>query len=212
MGIAVMIMGQSGTGKSASLRNFTKEEVSVINVAGKPLPFRSDIVSYSTDNYVNVVKAMKQAKTPSIVIDDSQYLMANEYMRRANETGFQKFTDIARNFWALVNTVRDLPDDKIVYFLHHSEITDNGREKVKMTGKLLDEKYTLEGMFTITLKTAVIDGRYIFRTQNNGADTVKSPMGMFDTEEVENDLREVDKVIREYYGLTEEKEEQNETV
>lgn len=212
MGIAVMIMGQSGTGKSASLRNFTKEEVSVINVAGKPLPFRSDIVSYSTDNYVNVVKAMKQAKTPSIVIDDSQYLMANEYMRRAGENGFQKFTDIGRNYWALVNTVRDLPKDKVVYFLQHTEMTDSGKEKAKTIGKLLDEKITVEGMFTIVLKTDVIDGRYVFRTQNNGSDTVKSPMGMFDTEEVENDLREVDKVIREYYGLTEEKEEQNETV
>lgn len=207
MAIPVLILGESGTGKSASLRNFKKGEVAVINVAGKPLPFRSELGMIVTDRYPEIVKALKGMKTSSAVVDDAQYLLANEFMRRSGEVGFQKFTDIAKNYWSLIaETVsKELPPDKIVYFLSHIERDQNGNEKVKTIGKLLDEKITVEGLFTIVLKTHVEDGKYTFFTQNSGADTVKSPIGMFADLQIDNDLKMVDNVIRAYYGIEIEK-------
>ncbi len=203
MAIPVLILGESGTGKSASLRNFQRGEIAVINVAGKPLPFRSDLGMITTDKYPEIVNALKRMTTPAAVIDDAQYLLANEFMRRAGEVGFQKFTDIALHYWSLIaETVsRDLPPDKIVYFLSHIERDQNGNEKVKTIGKLLDEKITVEGLFTIVLKTHVEDGKYTFFTQNSGQDTVKSPIGMFAERQIDNDLKMVDTIIREYYGI-----------
>ena len=212
MGIPVMILGESGTGKSASLRNFQPGEVAIINVAGKPLPFRTRLKTYISDDYNQVTAAIrgyvgKGAK--SIVIDDSQYLMADEFMRRAKENGFQKFTDIGKNYFDLISLVKTLPDDRIVYFLSHLTTDDQGRERCKTIGKLLDEKITVEGLFTIVLKTQVKDGHYYFSTQNNGMDTVKSPIGMFEESFTENDLKTIDLTIREYYNTEEEQHEEN---
>ena len=212
MGIPVMILGESGTGKSASLRNFQPGEVAIINVAGKPLPFRTRLKTYISDDYNQVTAAIrgyvgKGAK--SIVIDDSQYLMADEFMRRAKENGFQTFTDIGKNYFDLISLVKTLPDDRIVYFLSHLTTDDQGRERCKTIGKLLDEKITVEGLFTIVLKTQVKDGHYYFSTQNNGMDTVKSPIGMFEDSLTENDLKTIDLTIREYYNTEEEQHEEN---
>ena len=203
MGIPVFILGHSGTGKSTSLRNFKSNEILHINVMSKPLPFKGRFAeTYNGDNYTEIAKAINKTKCKSIVIDDAQYLMANEFMRRSSEVGYQKFTDIANNFWTLITSVTDdLPFDVIVYFLMHTDMDDNGNEKAKTIGKLLDEKICIEGMSSIVLKTAVKDGVYSFLTQNNGHDTVKSPLGMFPTYEIENDLKKVDTVIREYWEL-----------
>lgn len=197
-----MILGESGTGKSASLRNFEPEEIGVVNVCGKPLPFRSQIKTMDSDNYLSIEKALKSSRKKAAVIDDCQYLMSNAYMRAARVSGYQKFTDIAVDFWTLVQMViRELPEDTVVYFLGHVARDADGNEKFKTIGKLLDEKITVEGMFTIVLKTCVQDGRYGFLTRNSGHDTVKSPMGMFDQEFIDNDLKAVDAVIRAYYGM-----------
>ena len=197
-----MVLGESGTGKSTSLRNFTPDEIGIINVCGKPLPFRNQMNDLKTDNYLKIEKALKASEKKAAVIDDCQYLLANEYMRQAKVTGYQKFTDIAQNFWTLVQVViRELPEDMIVYFLGHVERDANGNEKFKTIGKMLDEKITVEGMFTIVLKTSVQDGRYLFSTRNSGSDTVKTPMGMFDEAYIDNDLKMVDTAIREYYNL-----------
>ena len=202
MGIPVLILGESGSGKSASLRNFAPDQVGIFNVGGKPLPFRSKLKFVNTDSYVTIMSGLKAMKTPSAVIDDAQYLMANEFMRRCKEIGYQKFTDMATSYWQLVQTVINvLPADRIVYFLSHIERDQNGNEKCKTIGKMLDEKITVEGMFTVVLKTHVQDGHYTFVTQTNGQDTVKSPMGMFESLEIDNDLAMVDKTIREYYGI-----------
>ena len=197
-----MILGESGTGKSASLRNFSQDEIGVINVCGKPLPFRNQIKDLKTDNYMAIEKALKASSKKAAVIDDCQYLMANDYMRQAKVTGYQKFTDIAQNFWMLVQVViRELPEDVIVYFLGHIERDQNGNEKFKTIGKMLDEKITVEGMFTVVLKTSIQDGRYLFSTRNSGNDTVKSPIGLFDEPYIDNDLKAVDTAIREYYEI-----------
>ena len=201
MAVLVMIYGQSGTGKSTSLRNFKHEEVAVINVSGKPLPFRGDLKPYNTDNYTKIINAICNTDRKSIVIDDATYLMVNEFMRTAKQTGYQKYTDMACNFNGLIEVCAGLPDDKIVYFMGHSDQADDGREHFKTIGKMLDNYVTVEGRFTIVMKTVVQDGQYMFSTQNNGQDTVKSPMGMFEQALIENDLKAVDETIREYWGI-----------
>lgn len=196
-----MVYGQSGTGKSTSLRNFKNEEVAVVNVSGKPLPFRGDIKPYNSDNYQKIMAAISQTERKSIVIDDATYLMVNEFMRTAKQTGYQKYTDMACSFNQLIEFAASLPDDKIVYFMGHSDQSDDGREHFKTIGKMLDNYVTVEGKFTIVLKTVVRDGQYLFSTHNNGQDTVKSPMGLFDQDLIDNDLKAVDTAIREYWGL-----------
>jgi len=203
MGIPVFILGQSGTGKSTSLRNFKSNEIALINVMSKPLPFKGAFTeTYNGDDYAEIAKSINKSKKKTIVIDDAQYLMANEFMRRALEKGYDKFTEIANNFWTLINGITNgLDNDVIVYFLMHTDTSDDGCEKAKTIGKMLDEKICIEGMVSIVLKTAVKDGVYKFVTQNNGRDTVKSPLGMFTTFEIDNDLKIVDQTIREYWNL-----------
>lgn len=201
MAVLVMIYGQSGTGKSTSLRNFTNDEVAVINVSGKPLPFRSKLTTYDTDNYSKISSALGKIERKSIVIDDATYLMVNEFMRTAKVSGYQKYTDMAVNFNSLVAQASQLANDKIVYFLGHSDLKEDGTEHFKTIGKMLDNYVTVEGKFTIVLKTVVQDGKYYFSTHNSGQDTVKSPLGMFEDNYVDNDLKAVDTIIREYYGI-----------
>ena len=203
MAVLVMLYGQSGTGKSTSLRNFKNDEVAVVNVSGKPMPFRGDIKPYNSDDYAKIAKAISATDRKSIVIDDATYLMVNAFMRSAKVTGYQKYTDMACDFNQLIEFAAALPDDKIVYFIGHSDQADDGREHFKTIGKMLDNYVTLEGKFTIVLKTVVQDGKYMFSTQNNGQDTVKSPMGMFDAALIDNDLKAVDDIIREYWNMNE---------
>lgn len=207
MGILVYVLGRSGTGKSYSMRNFKKGEIGVVNVQGKILPFKGsgslDIVN--TDNSSEIVRAIEAMakKYKTIVVDDFQYVMANEFMRRATERGYDKFTEIARHAWDIADVVKKLPSDVIVYVMCHTDTDQDGFEKLKTIGRLLDEKIVLEGMSTIVLKTAVSDGEYMFLTQNSGKDTVKSPAGMFPTYAIDNDLKYVDTKIRNYYEIGE---------
>ena len=203
MSIGVFVLGNSGTGKTTSLRNFKSDEILYINVAKKPLPFRARFTeTVEGDSYVQIAKAMNATTKKVIVVDDCQYLLSNEFMRRSTEKGYDKFTEIAKNFWTLVNSSNnDLGKDVIIYFFAHTDISESGQEKMKTIGKMLDEKICMEGMVSIVLKTAVKDGQYTFCTQNNGHDTVKSPLGMFDSFEIPNDLKAVDTIIREYWDL-----------
>lgn len=217
MSIAAMILGQSGTGKTTSLRNLTPEDVLLIQAVKKPLPFRSkEWVPCTkanptgsilvTDNTQTIVGAMQRTGKPIIIIDDFQYILANEFMRRVldNETGnaaFAKYNEIARNAWDILMCAGKLADHTRVYILAHTQEDDSGRIKAKTIGKLLDEKITMEGLLTIVMRTAVINGQYLFSTQNNGSDTVKTPMQMFNDEHIPNDLNEVDKTIVAYYEI-----------
>ena len=202
MAIVVMIYGQSGTGKSTSLRNFGTE-AAIINVSGKPMPYRTKVPTYNTNDYGKVMNALAKTKCNTIVIDDATYLMVDELMRNASAKvkGYDQYSTLACNFYNLVKFAQSLPNEKIVYFLGHSEQMDDGREHFKTIGKMLDNYVTLEGEFTIVLKTTVRDGKYFFSTHNNGQDTVKSPMDMFDSDLIPNDLKMVDDTIREYWGL-----------
>ena len=201
MSILCMVYGQSGTGKSTSLRNFNPDEVAVINLSGKPMPFRTKLQTYNTDDYKKILNALSKTERKSIVIDDATYLMVGEFMRNAKVAGYQKYTDMAVSFNNLIEFASKLPDDVIVYLMGHSEQADDGREHFKTIGKMLDNYVTVEGKFTIVLKTVVQDGRYMFATHNNGQDTVKSPMGLFEQDLIDNDLKAVDTAIREYWGV-----------
>jgi len=207
MSILVMVYGQSGTGKSTALRNFEPEDVAIFNVSGKPYPFRKKLPTKVTNQYSDIANMLPKITAPSIVIDDATYLMVDEFMRNAKVTGYQKYTDMALNFNNLVEFARKLPNDKIIYFLGHSDQMDDGREHFKTIGKMLDNYVTLEGKFTIVLKTVVKDGQYMFSTHNNGMDTVKSPMDMFGDDLIPNDLKAVDDAIRVYYGIEKKQEE-----
>ena len=202
----VLILGDSGTGKSASLRNFKPEELLVINAAGKPLPFKNhfECVTPSYEKLTkDVLNAMDKTDKKVIVIDDAQYIMSFQYMRRIKENGWDKWNDIQGDFFNIINACDYMPKDVIVYFLSHLQRDDEGHEKIKTMGKMLDEKITIEGLFTIVLKTGVKDGQYFFFTQNSGLDTVKSPIGMFPTYAIDNDLKYVDTKIRNYYEIGE---------
>ena len=205
MGIVAFILGRSGTGKSYSMRNFEPAELGVVNIQGKILPFRGSakMDCINTDQSTEIMEAIRihSKRYKSIVVDDFQYVMANEFMRRSSEKGYEKFTEIARHAWDIVNMVRELPADVIVYVMCHTDTDQDGTEKIKTIGKMLDEKICLEGMSTIVLKTNVSDGQYTFLTQNNGSDTVKSPAGMFSSYYIDNDLKYVDTKIRNYYGF-----------
>ena len=202
MGIPVLILGESGSGKSASLRNFEPEDVSVFNVASKPMPFRKKLPVKSTSDYGMIAACIEKSNKKAFVIDDSQYLMCFESFAKAKDTGFNKFTDIALHFYNLVQFVIYKTDpDVIVYFLHHTETDSNtSKVKAKTVGKMIDNQLTLEGLFSIVLM-CVTDGKnHNFITQSDGFTTAKSPMEMF-PDVIDNDLKMVDQTIREYYEL-----------
>ena len=201
MGIPVLILGESGSGKSTSLRNFDPAEVGVFNVASKPLPFRKKLPLVNAATYGSILKSLSNPKLKTYVIDDSQYLMAFAAFDRAKETGYQKFTDFALDFRALIDfIITRTPPDVIVYFLHHVERTDDGRTKAKTIGKMLDNQLTVEGLFSIVLLCKTDGARHYFETQSDGATTAKSPLEMFDRE-IDNDLKFVDSKIREYWEI-----------
>ena len=201
MGIPVLILGDSGSGKSASLRNFKPEEIAVFNVASKPLPFRTKLPKVDGVGYEDIKKALAKAKKKTFAIDDDQYLLVFSAFDRAKEVGYGKFTDFALDFYNLIRFVIDsTPPDVIVYFLHHAEHTEDGRTKAKTIGKMLDNQLTVEGLFPIVLLCRTDGTRHWFETQSDGWTTAKSPIDMFERE-MDNDLKAVDTAIRAYWEL-----------
>ena len=201
MGVPVLVLGASGSGKSTSMRNFKPDEIGIFNVAGKPLPFRAKLPKADNATYATIYKGLEEPKLKTYVIDDSQYLMAFESFDHAKETGYGKFTNMALNFKNLISyVIKNTPDDVIVYFLHHTELTEDGKLKAKTLGKMLDNQLTVEGLFSIVLLAQVEGSEHFFITNSDGTNPAKSPMDMFDLK-IENDLKMVDTTIREYYEL-----------
>lgn len=201
MGVAVLLLGASGSGKSTGMRNFKPNEVCVLNVAGKPLPFRGQLPTVQNATYDTIGATFHEGKFKTYVVDDSQYLLAFEMFDRAKETGYGKFTDIAVRFRNMISYVaQQMPEDAVVFFLHHTEETESGKVKAKTVGKMLDNQLTVEGLFSIVLLAQSDGVNYKFITQTDGVTPAKSPMGMFERE-IDNDLKLVDKTIREYWGL-----------
>ena len=199
--VPILLIGKSGSGKSTSLRNFKKDEVAVINVLGKPLPFRSDIKAVKLDDYANILNQIKLTKKDVIVIDDANYLITNEFMKNSSIKGYDKYNEMANHFFELINGIKNIEGGKTVYLIMHEDTDENGNVKPKTIGKLLDEKVNIQGMFTICIRAMFENGKYIFRLKTNGQDCVKTPFGMFNVDEMDNNLKEFDNVVREYYDL-----------
>jgi hypothetical protein len=206
MAICTLILGKSGAGKSASMMNLDPAKTALISVLGKPLPFRGKFDQLVTDDSAKIIGAVKATKREIIVIDDANYVMTNMFMRDHAATGggnsvFTLYNNIGDKFWNMIEAVRKIPEDKRVYVMMHEEQNDFGSIRPKTIGKMIDEKVCLEGMFTICLRCIVSNGKHIFRTQSDGLDVSKAPIGMFDAEEIPNDLAMVDKAICEYYEI-----------
>lgn len=212
MGIPVLIIGKSGAGKTASMRNcINSSRFGLIKAINKPLPFRGNIPSIQTDSYEKILSSLSASKAPSMIIDDAGYLITNYFMRNhskhaAGNAVFGLYNTLADNFWSMVQYIIErLPNDKIVYIIMHEDTNDFGEIKPKTIGKLLDEKICLEGMFTIVLRCVIENGNeHRFITQYSEGAVSKSPMGMFDELSIDNDLLMVDDTIRKYYNIEKE--------
>jgi hypothetical protein len=203
----VLILGRSGSGKSASLRNFEDSEYALINVMGKDLPFKSSKKFLESTNYANIKQALLDytQKVDIVVLDDSGYLITEQFM--TNHSGgkgnaiFELYNSLADNFYRLIRFIKnDLPQDKTIYLTMHEDRDEFGYVKPKTIGKMLDEKVNIAGMFSIILHAIKQDGAYVFRTQTDGFDVTKSPIGMFEEEFIENDLKLVNQKIKDYYN------------
>lgn len=216
MSNASLIIGESGTGKSTSLRNLNPAETFIINVLNKPLPFRGGKKSYtplstdgltgnyySTDDHATILRTIrfvntKRPEIKTLIIDDFQYIMCNEYMSRAMERGFDKFAEIGQHAHGILKALPTLREDLDIFVLSHSEPNENGKMKVKTIGKMIDNNVTFEGMFTMVLQTEISDGAYSFITQGDARHIAKSPMGMFEGRTVPNDLAFVKDMMTAY--------------
>lgn len=208
----VLVLGESGTGKSTSLRNCDPATTAVVNPVGKPLPFKGKFTMLnSVTDARKIIKFMKEqaaAGKKLIAVDDFQYILAVPYMNRIKETGWDKYNDFGSNYFEIIESCKDLPDDVVVAFYSHLETLDNGLVTIKLIGKLLREKITIEGLFTVVLRTGVNEAKYYFYTQNSGKDTVKSPIGMFPAYAIDNDMNYVADKIRNYYEVGEYKSDE----
>lgn len=208
MGEPILIYGKSGTGKSRSLLNFADDEIFLVQVIQKRLPIRKQFkYTVVSDNVLTIMaqlQKMGKAGIKTAVIDDAGYLMTNEFMKRHGKKGanqFDLYNDIADGFWSLINSVKALPDDVLVYFIMHEDSNDYGETKLRTIGKLLNDKVCIEGMCTVVLRCVIENGQHFFLTQGTGTDISKSPEGMFEGLKVENDLKMIDAKIREFWNL-----------
>lgn len=202
MGNVIGVPGESGAGKTCSLRNFSPDEVGIFNVSGKPLSFKGELPMCKTSDMKFIANELRKNTRDIYIIDDAGLLMTFYLFDKVNETGYGKFTQVAKDFYDLIQTaIRETSDNTNVYFLMHTERSEDGsRIKMKTSGRMIDNQLTLESLFSIVLY-CVTDGRkHSFITQSDGVTTAKSPMGMFPVE-IENDLKAVDDTIREYYGM-----------
>ena len=199
-------MGESGSGKSASLRNFAPNEISVFNVTSKPLPFKqgkTKIPKIDNATYTDIANALAKPNKRAYMIDDAGYLLSFEMFKRANETGYGKFTDMAKNFFDMLDFINtQLPSDIIVYITMHTEDdSEMHKVKVKTIGKMLDQNLKIEGLFSIVLRAVQTEDGYKFVTRDDMVSTAKSPIGMWEEDMIDNDLKAVDTTIREYYDM-----------
>lgn len=207
MGEPILVYGKSGSGKSRSLKNFKEDEIFLINVMGKRLPFQKQF-SYvlKSRNYSTIQQQLEKMPCKAAVIDDAGYLQTSTFMAghsapKAGSNAFDLFNQIGDDFWRLILFVKEkLPDDVLVYFMMHEISNDLGEVKVRTIGKLLDEKVCVEGLFTVCLHCLTDGERHWFSTQGGANDIAKSPEDMF-PEEIDNDLKFVDQTIRTFWNL-----------
>lgn len=209
MGLPVLIYGKSGSGKSRSMKTFAKNEIALINVESKALPFKGkfDLTMNDVGFTSIVIRALETLPKDinTIVIDDAGYLMSHYFMAKHRDmkgnAQFEMYNQIADDMCELIKTIKDMPENKIVYLMFHEETNDYNETKLFTIGKLLDQKANLVGMVTICLRCMSSDGKHFFRTVTDGNDVTKAPEEMFEEEEIPNDLKAVDVAIRQYYEI-----------
>lgn len=213
MSTATIILGASGSGKSTSLRNLNPDDCRLIACIDKRLPFENNegwikrdeahpkgnvIVTNRADA---IQQAMKSTQKPIIVLDDFQAMMTDEFFKRIDEKGYDKFNSIGYDAWSVLKLANQLGDNQRIYILAHTDESDDGSIKMKTIGKMVNEKMTPESYFTTVLRAMLREGKHVFATKTNGKDPVKSPMGMFKEDYIDNDLAAVDKRLCEYWGI-----------
>ena len=216
----LLIVGESGSGKTCSIRNCDPATTAIVSPEKESLPFgkkaqkypgKFDMLCNETDSK-KITKFMKDEVANGkklIIVDDFQYILAIPYMNRIKETGWDKYNDFGANYFDIIEVCKELPDDVVVAYMSHGETLDTGLFTVKLIGKLLREKITIEGLFTVVLRTGVNEAKYYFYTQNSGKDTTKSPLGMFPAYAIDNDLEYVADKIRNYYEVGEYKSDED---
>lgn len=218
MGVPVIVYGKSGSGKSRSMKFFGEEEILLVNVEGKTLPFRQKFkYQMKTDEIDTMIAQMKKMPCKVAVVDDSTYIMTHKFMNnhrnKKGNASFDMYDDIADAMYFLVQKVKtELPDDVIVYIIMHEDANDMGEVKLRTIGKLIDNKVSMEGMVTICLRCRANDmGEHYFTTQSDGYDITKSPEELFTEAKIDNNLKLVDQTIREFYGFdnTDKKESED---
>ena len=200
MGVAVLILGDSGSGKSTSLRNFNEGEIGIFNIMGKPLPFRKKLARADHAGYGTIQQSLAANKMRAYAIDDAGYLMQLENFRRIKEAGFTKFSEMARNFESIIEDATKTDADTIVYIMMHYDTDSNGKQKPRTIGKLLDEKFCIEGACPIVIQSTIQDGKHVFVTKGDGFNAAKAPMDML-PDVMDNDLKAVDTAIRDYWQM-----------
>ena len=200
MGVCALILGDSGSGKSTSLRNFEEGEVGIFNVMGKPLPFRKKLTKADHSGYDAIMRSLDKNALRAYVIDDAGYLMSLENFARAKEAGYGKFVDMAQKFEQLIEAATKTDEDTIVYIMMHYDRDADGRMKPKTIGKMVDEKFCVEGACPIVLQSAIDDGKHVFISRGDGFNAAKAPMDML-PDVMDNDLKAVDTAIREYWQM-----------
>lgn len=198
----VLVIAKSGTGKSSSIRELKPTEAAVVLCSGKDLPFRHDLKTFVPSGYADVINIIQKSTKPMIIIDDANYLMSFEEMSRVNETGYGKFTQMAANMFGVFKAILDKKSDQVFYVMAHQAEPDDKSDdqlRFKTTGKMLSEKVVLEGLTNIVISTEFKEGEFLFRVQTDGKG-VKTPLGMFDTPTIPNDLKLVDDAIRKFYA------------
>lgn len=198
------VLGKTGTGKSTSLRNFKKADgIGYVTATGKPLPFKNDIPQRHVTSYSELMAVIDQAKAPVIVIDDFNYFMSREEFSKASIKGYEKFTEMAVNVVNVIDAITNKKTDQRFYILAHSENNDNNELRLKTTGKMVSDKFVPEGLANQVVETAVVDGQFVFKVKTDGTG-IKTPMDMFETETIENDLKVLDEKIKAFYAPAKE--------
>lgn len=213
MSRVIAIAGESGSGKTTSLRNLNPKETYIIDADRKGLSWKGWKTQYNEEskNYkqtsnISTIQSILlniNTKAPHIkvvVIDTINTIMVDDEMARMNEKSYDKWADLAQSVWILIGESHMLREDLTIIFVAHTQTDrdDNGYmfTRIKTSGKKLD-KIVLESKFTTVLMAKVVDGNHVFETRARNS-TAKSPMGCFEDFEIENDITKVIEALSEY--------------
>lgn len=225
MSILTLVLGEAGSGKSTSMRNLDSNSTFIINVLDKPLPLKGykkkykpynksnpDGNYFASDNYEHIVKCIQKISSDrpdikALIIDDIQYILSHEFLKRAHEKSWDKYAEMAVHYHDVIHAAEKARDDLLVICMSHNDVDNNGKSRMKTIGKMLNQNITIEGKFTLIFHTQIVNDKFCFQVQSDDMFTARTPMGMFEDKYIDNDLNLVLKAVKEYY---QDEEEENE--